>query len=383
MSACKHKNTKFGTASQCRDCPEAGSARQAAASFASPAADASQRRQERMARAQARLAGRARLEAERNTAAPAVRAAAGTVAVRGDARPPARMPVDGARVLGYARQLLTRYARFPSAAAADVAALWAAHAHVRDADGVLAWQATPRLMMLSSQPGSGKSRVLELLGWLCPSTFGLDTEPTAAGLAWTLSSEHATGLIDEADVLFGAGKRRESIRAILNAGYQRSGTILRMRGGKGERQRVFGPVALAGLDVLQTSTGESLAPLFSRSIVIRMRKAAEAVPPLDREGCAAAARIRTALALWTAGVRDEAAQAQPELPGWLMNRPAEIWTPLLAIADAAGSGWPERAREACEELARYSDIAGDRDDDADLMAELAGIAAGWGDAAEF
>jgi len=73
----------------------------------------------------------------------------------------------------------------------------------------MVWGATPRLMMLSSEPGSGKSRVLELLGWLCPATFGLDTEPTAAGRAWTLSAEHATALLDEADILFGRGRRKE------------------------------------------------------------------------------------------------------------------------------------------------------------------------------
>ena len=282
---------------------------------------------------------------------------------------------DGAQVLGYARQLLTRYARFPSTASADVAALWAAHTHARDQAGVMVWGSTPRLMMLSSEPGSGKSRVLELLGWLCPATFGLDTEPTAAGLAWTLSSEHATALLDETDVSFGRGRRRESIRAILNAGYARTGTVLRMKGGKGERAHVFGPVALAGLDVLQTSTGESLAPLFSRAIVIKMRRAEGAVPQLDDEGRAAAAKIRAGLALWTADVRDEMAQAKPELPDWLMNRPAEIWTPLLAIADAAGSGWPVRARAACEELARHSDVADPGD--VDIMSELAGITANW------
>jgi hypothetical protein len=284
---------------------------------------------------------------------------------------------DGAQVLGYARQLLTRYARFPSAASADVATLWAAHAHARDQDGVMVWNATPRLMLLSGEPGSGKSRVLELLGWLCPATFGLDTEPSAAGLAWTLSSEHATALLDEGDILFGRGRRKESIRAILNSGYQRNGTILRMRGAKGERQHVFGPVALAGLDTMQTATGESLAPLFSRSIVIRMRKSDGAVPALDDECRGAASKIRTALAAWSATVRDELAQARPELPDWLMNRPAEIWTPLLAIADAAGSDWPDRVRTACEELARHSDLASPGDDD--IMRDLADITASWED----
>ena len=297
------------------------------------------------------------------------------VAVRTQASAVRQRPeISGEQVLGYCEALLRRYARLPQAGL-DAAVLWAAHAHMRDAEGVLVWDATPRMMFLSSAPGSGKSRALELLGWLCPNTFGLDTEPTAAGLAWTLSAEHATALVDEADVLFGAGKRKESIRAILNAGAYRHGTVLRMRGSKGERQRVFGPCAIAGLDVMKTATGESLAPLFSRSIVIRMRKSPEAVPALDAEGRAVAAKIRGALSLWAASVRDDLAQAKPELPEWLMNRPAEIWTPLIAIADAAGGDWPARARAAAEELARYADLEDPGEDD--MMGELAAMTAGW------
>lgn len=294
-------------------------------------------------------------------------AARGEVAVR-------RPVISGEQVLGYCEALLKRYARLPQAGL-DAAVLWAAHAHMRDAEGVLVWNATPRMMFLSSEPGSGKSRALELLGCLCPATFGLDTEPTAAGLAWTLSSEHATALLDEGDLLFGRGKRHSSIRAILNSGTYRNGTVLRMRGSKGERQRVFGPVAIAGLDVMKTATGESLAPLFSRSIVIRMRKSPEAVPALDAEGTAVAAKIRTALSLWAASVRDDLAQAKPELPGWLVNRPAEIWTPLIAAADAAGGDWPARARAAAEELARYADLEDPGEDD--MMSELAAMVAGW------
>jgi Protein of unknown function (DUF3631) len=32
------------------------------------------------------------------------------------------------------------------------------------------------------------------------------------------------------------------------------------------------------------------------------------------------------------------------------DRPADLWEPLLAIADAAGGDWPKRAREACLDM---------------------------------
>ena len=36
----------------------------------------------------------------------------------------------------------------------------------------------------------------------------------------------------------------------------------------------------------------------------------------------------------------------PDMPDELFNRAADNWRPLLAIADAAGGDWPERARAA-------------------------------------
>jgi len=38
--------------------------------------------------------------------------------------------------------------------------------------------------------------------------------------------------------------------------------------------------------------------------------------------------------------------AQPELPDELGDRAADVWEPLLAIADRAGGEWPKRARQA-------------------------------------
>src|SRR5262249_9500566 len=40
------------------------------------------------------------------------------------------------------------------------------------------------------------------------------------------------------------------------------------------------------------------------------------------------------------------ANAQPEIPQDLNDRAADIWEPLLALADLAGGDWPEKARDA-------------------------------------
>ncbi len=42
------------------------------------------------------------------------------------------------------------------------------------------------------------------------------------------------------------------------------------------------------------------------------------------------------------------------MPAELHDRAADNWRPLLAIADAVGGGWPERARWAAVALTRAS-----------------------------
>ena len=42
--------------------------------------------------------------------------------------------------------------------------------------------------------------------------------------------------------------------------------------------------------------------------------------------------------------------ARPEMPTGIEDRDADMWEPLLAIADAAGGDWPNRARDAAVEL---------------------------------
>jgi hypothetical protein len=277
--------------------------------------------------------------------------------------------LDGAEVLNYVAAYLDEFASFASPSARDAVALWAAHCHLRDNDGRLTWRATPRLLLVSSEPGSGKTRVLELLGRLCPNVFGIDSEPTVAALAHTLGREHATVLVDEADVLFGRGARKEGVRAVLNSGYLPNGTVLKMRGSKADRVAVFGPVALAGLDVIETATGGTLEALLSRCIRIRMRRATQPVADLTARADRGGSLLRQALGSWAGAHAEELADAEPELPEGVHGRVAQIWTPILAVAEAAGADWPDRAWGALFELGMRGGVSSSEDEDA--MAELA------------
>jgi len=50
------------------------------------------------------------------------------------------------------------------------------------------------------------------------------------------------------------------------------------------------------------------------------------------------------LAEWSGDVVKRAEQARPEMPPGVEDRAADMWEPLLAVADLVGSEWPARAR---------------------------------------
>src|SRR5881394_2580059 len=49
------------------------------------------------------------------------------------------------------------------------------------------------------------------------------------------------------------------------------------------------------------------------------------------------------------------AQARPSTPPGWNDRAADIWEPLLAIADLAGGEWPQLARDAAQQLSASDD----------------------------
>lgn len=230
--------------------------------------------------------------------------------------------------------------------------LWAAHAHMVDK-----FHTTPRLMLSSPEAGSGKTRVLEVLDLLVPDPmFCLSASPAA--IFRTLAARPITLLVDEVDAIFsrrGAEDANEDLRAMLNAGYKRGASIPRCVGPRHEVQQfqVFCATALAGL-------GDLPDTIMSRSIIIRMRKRAadERVEPFrTREQEAPGHALRERLAAWAVTVADACGAAWPALPEGIVDRPAEVWEPLLAVADAAQGDWPQRARQACVALCK---VASDR-----------------------
>jgi hypothetical protein len=109
-----------------------------------------------------------------------------------------------------------------------------------------------------------------------------------------------------------------------------------------KRYRIFTAVAIAGIgDLPDTTQDRSIQiPMIrklktERTERFHIERTAEEAEPLRRR-----------LAAWAWRNREKLAASEPEIPAQLDDRAAEIWEPLLAIADLAGGEWPERARQA-------------------------------------
>ena len=254
---------------------------------------------------------------------------------------------EGARLLVDVEAFLSRFVAFPSEHARVATALWAAHAHA-----VHRSESTPRLAFLSPEPGSGKSRALEVLELLVPRPLhAVNATPAALFRAVSDEKGSPTILFDEIDTIFGPkAKDNEDVRGMLNAGHRRGATALRcvVRGRNVEVEEFpsFCAVALAGL-------GDMPDTIMTRSIVVRMRRRApgERVEPFrHRVHAWDGEQIAQRLADWTERVGQDLEDAWPTMPEGVQDRAADVWEPLLALADAAGGDWPERARVAAVSL---------------------------------
>ena len=259
--------------------------------------------------------------------------------------------IDGAALLDEVEAFHRRFNVFPHEAAYVAVALWDAHAHLLDC-----FDSTPRLAFLSPEPGSGKSRALEIVETLVPAPMTA-VNASAAALFRSVSNPNGrpTILFDEIDTIFGpkAGDNEE-LRGFLNAGHRRTGVTYRCIGDGGNQTVQAFPsycaVAVAGLGALPDT-------IMTRSVIIRMRRRArnERVEPFRaRSHEAEGHKLRDRLAQWAEHARDVVTGAWPEMPDGVTDRPADVWEPLLAIADAIGGNWPERARQACVTLVTAS-----------------------------
>jgi hypothetical protein len=247
-------------------------------------------------------------------------------------------------------------------------ALWVAHTWA-----LPAFDSTPYLYLHSAQPRSGKTRVLELLQVLVRNPW-LVAVVSAAAIIRKIAGALTTMLLDEVDAIFRGSKYlsegQELLRAALNVGYRRGQKIPRCGGKNFEELReyeVFGAKAFAGVGRLPQTTADRTI-----RITLARRKKNEPVARFRfRTAKAETAGLRGAFAVWAQGAIGRLREAVPDVPDGLDDRQAEIWEPLLAIADDAGGAWPAAARQAALVLSRRGGQE-DGEEDASRGVELLG-----------
>lgn len=251
---------------------------------------------------------------------------------------------NGEELFTAVNNFLGRFVSYPSEHARIAHVLWILHCWFMDA-----WESTPRIAFLSPEPGSGKSRALEVTEPLVPRpVHAVNTTPAYLFRKVADEAGAPTILYDEVDTVFGPkAKDNEEVRGMLNAGHRKGAMAGRcvMRGKTVETEELpaYCAVALAGLDDLPDT-------IMTRSVVVRMRRRApdEHVEPWRaRVNGPEAAVLRDRIANWAAASAEKlSGDFWPDIPAEIVDRDADVWEALLAVADLAGGEWPKRARGA-------------------------------------
>ena len=213
--------------------------------------------------------------------------------------------------------------------------LWAAHTHLMGQT-----YTTPRLLLTSPLPESGKTTVLEHFDRLCFAPLSMASAGSPAMLARLLDAGMRTLMIDEADRNLRPDKPGvEDLLAILNTGYKRGGTRPVLVPGQGgtwdvREMPTFAPLVMAG--IMPNLPDDTI----SRTITVTM------LPDLDgkteesdwEQIDGKVRELGNRLASWALTVDD----VDPELPPGCVGRMREKWRPLARVAAAAGGPWPDR-----------------------------------------
>lgn len=256
---------------------------------------------------------------------------------REDIRPP-----SGSGVLDEVATFIRRFVVLTEEQAWAMA-LWTAHTYAFESA-----EATPYIHVTSPEKRSGKTRLLETAEVIVNKPW-LTGRVTPAVLARKIDAECPSLLLDESDAAFGGDKEySETLRAILNTGHRRGGKSSMCQGQGANITYVdlstFCPKCIAGIGKLPDTVADR-----SIAVVLKRRTAAETVERFrHRKAENDAAPLRERISTWASTLQLN--DAEPSVPAQLDDRAADCWEPLLAIADAAGGDWPEKARRAAVAL---------------------------------
>lgn len=271
-------------------------------------------------------------------------------------------PVEGAELLETLAETVRRYLVL-NPTDADAAALWIVHTHAHDAATV-----SPILSITSPQKRCGKTTLLSLLQALTRRPLPA-SNITAAALFRGVEQWKPTVLVDEADTYL---RESDELRGVLNSGHNRAGAYVIRTVGEDHEPRAFSTWSPKAIALI----GNMPDTLADRSVAIALRRktADEKAESLRLDRLDQLEALPRQAAKWADDHVSALRPADPTIPRGLHDRAADNWRPLLAIADAAGGNWPERARRAATAL-----VAHDAPEDAAGVMLLEDIREHYGD----
>jgi len=241
-------------------------------------------------------------------------------------------PVDGAELLSEISVAIRKHVVMADHCR-DTTALWTLHTYLIDR-----FLVTPRLGIRSPTKRCGKTTLLDVLGRLVARPLPT-TNVTSAAIFRVVERDQPTLLIDEADTFL---YENDELRGVLN-GNRKGSRVLRTVGEDYE-PRSFSTYSACAIAVI----GALPDTLHDRSVVVDLKRRLPSEPiesfRLDRTGHLDV--LARKAARWTKDHARAIAAHDPDMPPGIINREADNWRPLLAIADEAGGEWHERARAA-------------------------------------
>lgn len=226
----------------------------------------------------------------------------------------------------------------------DDEAYWALSLYVLFTHCIDHFDFATRLLLTSAEKRSGKTTTLTILINLVYRPL-VTANATTPAIFRSLSDGPRTLCFDEADTIFGTrvkAEQNEDLRGLLNAGFKAGMPTLRTVGPNHEVMEfsTFAPAILCAIGNLPDTITDRAVNLR-----LRRRKPTETVSGYRiRRDEPALHDLRERIEAWTASLGDDLDQLEPDNP--LEDRAADLWEPLLAVAEIAGGHWSTRARQA-------------------------------------
>lgn len=258
-------------------------------------------------------------------------------------------PIDPALLFSEIAAAIRRFIVLDSEQA-DAAALWVAHTYL-----TAVFDTSPIAIINAPEKACAKTLFQTVLARISYRQLSA-SNASASALFRSVELWNPTLFFDEADTFF---RDKAELQGMVNAGYKRSGFVLRSEAkGDGFEPRMFsvyGAKSIAGI-ALEKHLPDST---MSRGIVFNLRRklAHESVERLRHADSGLFEVIASKLVRFSLDYAQQVRLARPVLPDELSDRDQDNWEPLLAIAECAGPEWLQRAIEAALMISSANEVA--------------------------